>query len=175
MTYKTLETESPLTTQVTPPTPPEPAWLREAREDWQRAVEAVSIDPQAGSIPSSLNAELFAFPEAMARWGFRLSEATREFNLATLRAEDCWAAALENAKGVLGPTTRGKVSQADYERFARQNNEWRSAELARIHAEAKTGRLKSVMNGLAAKREALMSLGANLRAELLADPSLRDK
>lgn len=155
--------------------PPRPAWISEALADWNKAKEAVSIDPQAGEIPVHLNNELLFFPEQIAWWGFRLAEAVREEQMAAMGADDCYAAAIEKAKAMLGPAKRGEVSQASYDRAARLDQEWRKAELARIHAEAKCGRLKSVMQGLQAKREALMSLGANLRAEIQADPTLRDK
>ncbi len=157
--------------RATPPTPP---WLAEALQDWAKLKQDIAIDPQAGEIPLHLNQELFSFPEAVARWGFRLAEAIREEQIASLQAEDAFAAAEEKARILLGPTKRGEVSLADYERAAKRDPEWRQAELRRIAAEAKVGRLKAATAGLAAKRDALTSIGANLRAELQADPTLRD-
>lgn len=160
-----------------PPTntePPKPAWLAEALADWDRAKNAVSIDAQAGDIPAHLNAELIDFPSTIARWGFRVAEAIREMQLAEMAADDAHGAAMERVKDKMGPLKRGEVSNSDYEREARHDPEWRQAELRRIHAEAKVGRLKSVMAGLQAKKDALVSLGANLRSEIQADPSLRE-
>jgi len=167
--------DQPTPTTDARPVPPTPPWLQEALQDWEKAKAAVSIDALAGEIPHNLNMELFDFPETIAKWGFRVSEAVRELQMASMLAEDCLAAAEEKARMLLGPLKRGEVTTSDYQRAARRDPEWRQSELKRIHAEAKVGRLKSTMAGLSAKREALMSLGANLRAELERDPALRSR
>jgi len=156
------------------PNPPAPPWLAEALSDWKKLKGDIAIDPLAGEIPANLNQELFEFPQSVAKWGFRVSEAIREFQLATMYADDCEAAAEEKARTVLGPLKRGTVTNADYSRAARYDPEWRAAQLKKIHAEARVGRLKSAAAALAAKREALLSIGANLRQEMQVDPTLRD-
>jgi len=172
MTTENTETQVPIEGERMRAAPP---WLAEALEDWHKAKAAVSIDPLASEIPASLNAELIQFPEEVARWGFRVAEAAREVQMSELLEDDCWAASLEKAKMVLGPLVRGTTNAADYERAARQDPEWRKARIKHIHADAKLGRLKSAMEALRTKREALMSLGANLRQEMERDPSLRQR
>lgn len=139
--------------------------IREGNEDFEKVKEVVSIDPQACEYPGALNQELINLPGEVARWGFRAAHALADYNSAKQAREEAWALAGDAARAhLLEASARPTVAQI--EGLAIRTDTYRAAAKAESDAEVRLKRYQAVMEALRAKREALITLGANLRSEL---------
>jgi hypothetical protein len=130
--------------------------------------ECVTIEPLA------LEEEFTRVPADLAYWGAAFADAQKAAALAKLNRDQIEAAidaevradAVSNGEKVTEKIVSGRV-QADQRMHA--------VELALIDAEANSSRAKAFCDAVRAKRDMVIALGSQVRAEMQADPSIRNQ
>ena len=140
-----------------------------AREEHHKAVlEAVSVDPldlqeEFRKIPSLLAQYNEEYAIALRRWLRCKAEVDRTHARLYLEAREVAEELGEKVtEGSLKATIEAKQAYID-------------AVDARIAAEVQKVRLGGILDALSAKKDALISMGANMRAEMSGQPHLRNE
>lgn len=126
--------------------------------------------------PLALQEEFVRLPADMAHWGARYAQAFRAWKLAALAEERVEAElhvehrermAMANPDGKKGPTVDAVNSAVV------NDQRYHDAHYRTIEAEVEKLRVQGTLEAVRAKREMLISLGAQLRAEMQSDPRVR--
>lgn len=125
--------------------------------------------------PLALEEEFVRLPADLAYWNAQYSEAFRRYQLAKLYVEKLSAQLSLLVREDLQSQTRGRVTIAEVEMSVQVSPEYQAARAAEVEAEAEKVRLYGVVDAIRSKKEMLISLGAHMRAEMGADPSIRHR
>jgi hypothetical protein len=122
--------------------------------------------------PLCMEEEFVRLPADLAHWNAQLSDAVRAFLLAKLNLEETEAKLTIVHREALiaenGKTTESQVAAA-----VTVDPKLHAARVMLIEAEVAKGRIGGFAEAVKAKRDMLISLGAQLRAEMQGDPSIR--
>jgi hypothetical protein len=131
--------------------------------------------------PLALEEEFVRMPADLAYWNERYAKAVRAHLIAKIDGDRsrAWARQAlrikftnpENAHMLGG----GKVTEALLESHITVYPSVRAADDAEIEAEAKKIRLHGIIEAIRTKRDMLISLGANMRAEMQNDPMIKNE
>jgi hypothetical protein len=153
--------------------------------DPRHAAPALSEEPDAAEYarlsvaiePLALQEEYVRLPSDMAHWGARYARAFKAWKLAALAEERVEAelhlehrerlAMLGGGEGKKGPTVDAVKSAVV------NDQRYHDAHYRTIEAEVEKLRVQGTLEAVRAKREMLVSLGAQLRAEMQSDPRVR--
>lgn len=113
-----------------------------------------------------LNEEFIRTPADVAYWSDQYSIIYREWQLAKCDREQAWGAAIKRAKNELYTLGEKRPTVADCESGALNDDLYAQAKRREINFEAEKIRLSGMLEALRTKRDMLVSLGANHRAEL---------
>lgn len=138
---------------------------KHSREELNAAVdEAVSIDPL------DLQDEFRRIPADLARFNELYARALRRFLKAKARTEQVFSLVyLETREG------GQKATEAQIKAEVAMDDRYNDSLQERIEAEVEKTRLGGILDALMAKKDSLISMGANLRAEMSGNPSIRDR
>jgi hypothetical protein len=138
---------------------------KHSREELDSAVDAaVSIDPL------DLQDEFRRIPADLARFNELYARALRRFLKSKARTEQVFSLVyLETREG------GAKATEAQIKAEVAMDDRYNSALEERIEAEVEKTRLGGILDALMAKKDSLISMGANLRAEMAGNPSIRDR
>lgn len=124
--------------------------------------------------PLALDEEFVRMPSDIAWWTARHAAAIGH----ALRAK----AKAKALRGLLYLQARdritqagGKPTEAQCDAFVDNDTRWAEAQEAEISADVERERLKGAVAALMAKRDMLVQMGANVRAEMERDPVVRDR
>ncbi len=139
----------------------------DADENVRTIKEAVRIEPLA------LEEEFVRIPADLAYFGEQYAQAKRTQLVAKheLEREESrlYITIREEAE-----EAKQKPTEATIRAKLVTNEEYHDAKMASIEAEVDSIRASNHLTALSAKRDALISLGANLRAEMGGNPSIRN-
>ena len=131
--------------------------------------------------PLALEEEFVRMPADLAYWNERYAKAVRAHLTAKIEVDRVRATTRqvmrirltnpENAHLLAG----GKITEAMLESFITSDGDVRRVEDAEIEAEAKKIRLHGIIEAIRTKRDMLISLGANMRAEMQNDPMIKNE
>lgn len=122
--------------------------------------------------PEALQEDFIRYAADLAWWGERLAESKREVALCELAVVEAKAAADVEVRAELEATKR-KATVDAIDMAVRRSPGYVAAQRQLIEAEFHEGRVRAVVDGLRAKRDMLVGLGAQFRAELNGDPVLK--
>lgn len=137
------------------------------------AVPAEYMARSVGVDDFDLQAEFVRLPADLAFWGAQYAEAFRAWNLAKLELERLSAQLSLEIRDALQGQAKGRVTLGEIEQVLHASEPYQVARRAEIEAEAEKVRLYGVVDAVRAKREMLVSLGAQQRAEMANDPMVR--
>lgn len=130
--------------------------------------ECVTIEPLA------LEEEFIRVPADLAYWGAAFADAQKQAALAKLNRDQVEAAVdaeIRSEAAALGEKVTEKVVAGRVQADSRMQ----AVELALIDAEANSSRAKAFCDAVRAKRDMVIALGSQVRAEMAADPSIRNQ
>lgn len=136
------------------------------REQHTEVMRAVSVDPLL------LEEEFARIPADLAYWNEKYANAYRVFLRAKAtydQVEAARALVIREEQSMLKKITEGTIRA-----YVETDDEVVRARLQVIDAEVEKVRLWGVLDALRAKKEALISIGAHMRAEMSGNPSLRE-
>ena len=113
----------------------------------------------------ALNEEYMRLPSDYAYWHERYVRAKQNQNTLKLERDRERAALTIHHREQLSMTT-GKVTESMVTAAVDSDDRWMKAKAYEIAAEAEAERLRGVVHALSAKKDMLISLGAQARAEL---------
>jgi len=137
----------------------------------------------AVSIRADVQLEYIQLPSILARWGSERVALAKAQRLAELDLEVVKASAKKTAKEArlaeveaAGKDSKLKpLSEDAADDAVTLSAEYRQARLRVIDATERKEQAQVMVDAVAAKKDMLVSLGADLRAEKEADPSIRDR
>jgi len=131
--------------------------------------------------PLALEEEFVRMPADLAYWNERYAKAVRAHLIGKIEVDRAraWARQAlrikltnpENAHMLGG----GKVTEALLESFIALDPTVKEVETNEIEAESKKIRLHGIIEAIRTKRDMLISLGANMRAEMQNDPMIKNE
>lgn len=132
----------------------------------EAVMEAVSVDPLA------LDDEFAKIPSLLARFNEQYADAYRKHLLSKHRVDRAFAACYLKHRGEA--EERGeKITEGLLKARVDDDEAFHAAQDVAVAAEVEKLRLWGVLDALRAKRDALISLGAHMRAEMQGSPSIR--
>lgn len=141
------------------------ARLAELPDDYLRS--CVDIDA------SDIQAEFQRIPGDLAYWNMQYATALREYLRAELTRKITWAR--------LEPVTRaaiiekgGKPTDTQVKSAVEANSDYIAAQEHEVECEVRKNEVYGFLDSIRSKKEMLISLGAQMRAELEGDPLLRE-
>lgn len=136
--------------------------------------DSLTVPPEVLEDWLSLNKELVRLPADLAYYGFKSSQAEREFMYAQADFERTEASLRIRLREDLagGGSTRGPT-ESMVDAAVKTHERYHTAYIALIEAECKQKDLRRVVDDIKVKRDALMAIGQNVRAEMQADPVVR--
>jgi hypothetical protein len=130
-------------------------------------VNSVGIDPL------DLNKEFTELPPQLAYWNAQYARATKEAMQAKASKEREEARVLllvrETAK-----LSKEKITLPEVDARVSLNEDVQDAQDIYLEKEAQRIRVKGIVDAILTKRDMLQSLGAKVRVEMMADPTVRD-
>lgn len=122
---------------------------------------------------SMLDTEFEQLPADMGYWTSQLADRRRAAAAAKIEAERVETRLMLEERAVLA--AEGGKAPGEWIVRAKvvQREEWRAAQFAMLDAEADAERVRGLVSALSAKKDMLVSLGAQARAEMDSNPSLR--
>lgn len=130
--------------------------------------ECVTIEPMA------LEEEFIRVPSDIAYWGAKWADAQKAANMAKL-ARDQAEAAIEAEYRTEAATNGEKVTEKMIASRVVSDERMQAVEIALIDAEAEAARAKAFAEAVRSKKDMVISLGSQVRAEMQADPSIRNQ
>ena len=124
--------------------------------------------------PEGLQEEFVRLPADLAYWNARFAEALRGFLTGKINLDRTEARCRIEERERLG-AAGGKVTESMVESAVEAAPEMEKAREALMEAEVEKVRLYGVLDAIRAKRDMLISLGAQHRAEMAGDPSIRER
>lgn len=144
-----------------------PDFLRDV-EVTQYLKECVTIEPMA------LEEEFIRVPSDLAYWGAKWADAQRTAALAKLTEKEV-AAALDAEHREALAAQGAKVTEKMVESAVVTDARMREATIARIDADAMEARFKAFADAVRTKKDMVSAIGLQVRAEMQADPSIRQQ
>lgn len=129
--------------------------------------ECVTIEPMA------LEEEFVRVPADLAYWGARWADAVKEASLAKLRRNEV-EAAIDSEYRAAAAASGEKVTEKVIASRVAADDRMRAIEIDLIESEARAARARAFADAVRAKKDMVVSLGSQVRAEMAANPSLRD-
>lgn len=133
----------------------------------QAIQEAVAVDPL------SIDDEFASLPGQIVRYNNLFSDAMKTLLLAEAAEDRMWAKMYilhrEESRD-----EKAKITETEIKSLIESSKEWQRVHDAVIDAKIEKQRLHGVLDALSAKRDALISIGAKMRAELAGQPHLRE-
>lgn len=137
----------------------------------------VVIDPELKRaveiIPEAIEEEFVRIPGDLALWGERYADALEQYLMAEMVAEETYARLLIEHRERLEAAEK-KATEAAVKAAVDTDPKWHDVKLAMIHAEVDKVRADKRLRAVSAKKEAVISIGAHIRAEMEGDPSIRE-
>jgi hypothetical protein len=131
-------------------------------------VDVTAIDP------AQVQDAFMRLPGEVAHWAAKLAKASRELTLTKARAQMMENRLVARVRDEIGASSGRKASLSESERKARSTQQWLEWQTEIARAEEAKVLAKGVLDALTAKRDALISVGASLRAEMNnLDPRIR--
>jgi hypothetical protein len=130
--------------------------------------ECVTIEPMA------LEEEFIRVPADLAYWGARWADAQRDAALAKLRRNEV-EAAIDAEYRTEAATSGEKVTEKIIASRVASDERMKAVEIELIEAEARASRARAFADAVRAKKDMVVSLGSQVRAEMQANPSIRDQ
>lgn len=133
--------------------------------------EAVHIEPMV------LTEEFARLPGDMARWNELYAEAHERYLMAKLNAERTRsrrALYIRRNSSIFASTYGVKMTESAIMDILNTDKEVMAAEDVTVYADRERTRLRGIMSALVRKSEALVSIGAQLRAEMTFHPHLNN-
>lgn len=130
--------------------------------------EAVKIEPLL------LEEEFTRLPSDLAYWNAQFARAN-ERHLRAKHEQDRGYARLMLLKREELIDRGEKLTEALVKATVESSDEWNDIRVSAIEAEVERERLKGLIVALMVKKDALVSIGAQMRAEMGADPRIRDE
>lgn len=134
-------------------------------------VDANMLARAAGIDPTNLQREFADLPGAMAYWVQQYANAAQQYLTMKAAFEVCEARLATTAR-VTFEVQGKKATEATITEAVRTTDEWLKARTALIQAEGDKIRIHGIVSTVEAKREMLVSLGAHIRMEMNAFPSV---
>ena len=122
--------------------------------------------------PLEINEEFLRLPAQVAYWNAQYAEAYRRW-LTSKNIVDRAFAVLYTEVRDEAESNRSKTTEATIKATVEMDPRYIEACQDQIAAEAEKVRLAGVLESLRTRRDALMSVGASMRAELQGNPSIR--
>lgn len=132
----------------------------------EAVLAAVSINPLA------LTDEFTKIPSYLARYNELYADALRAHLLAKVKVDRAFAACYISERAA-AEEAGDKITEALIKTRVENNETYHAAQDHSVVCESEKARLWGVLDALRAKRDALISLGAHLRAEMQGNPSIR--
>lgn len=129
--------------------------------------ECVTIEPLA------LEEEFVRVPADLAYWGARWADAQKAAALAKLQRDQV-EAAIDAEHRSTAAASGEKVTEKVIASRVAGDDRMRAIEVELIEAEARASRARAFCDAVRAKRDMVVALGSQVRAEMQANPSLRD-
>lgn len=133
--------------------------------------------------PVALEEEFVRMPADLAYWGAQYARSVRGYLIADMEFDRTEAEVRILVRERLlseaapdpseKPAKRGTVTESMVAAKVELDEDYQAARLALIEAEAEKVRVYGIVEAVKAKRDMLISLGANQRAEMKGDPVLR--
>jgi hypothetical protein len=123
-------------------------------------------------LPEAIQEEFVRVPADLAYWGEQYSVAVSD-HLHAKNARETTHARLMVEKRAAAQVTGGKLTVGDLEAAVATDPTYQEVVVAEIEAEARKAAMRTRVDAVHAKKEMLISLGAQLRAEMGADPLTR--
>jgi len=130
--------------------------------------ECVTIEPMA------LEEEFIRVPSDLAYWGARFADAQRDAALAKLRRDEV-EAAIDAEHRTVAASSGEKVTEKVIASRVAQDDRMKAVEIELIDADARAQRARAFCDAVRAKRDMVIALGSQVRAEMAADPSIRQQ
>lgn len=121
--------------------------------------EAVSVNRD------DLNSEFVRLSADLAYWGEQLAEAEHEYSMAKLASEKLTAEAFVRYKEHL-QSTQGRTTDSSVNAMVTKDHRIVASKTNLLTKTHERNRLKSVVESIRAKKEMIISLGAQMRAEM---------
>lgn len=124
--------------------------------------------------PESLQEEFVRVPADLAYWNARYAEAVRAYQLSKIdlsRTES--ALRIEVRESLMAGGA--KVTESMIEAAVVGDDRFHDCRLREVEAEVEKIRLYGVIDAVRTKRDMLISIGAQVRAEMESDPSIRER
>jgi hypothetical protein len=153
--------------RAAPITPIDPSTAERLVVDEAYAKECLDTPPA-----EALQEDFRRYSADLAWWGERLADARREVALVQLDVETEKAEADGRARESLA--SKGKVTEDAVKAAVRADEKYVKAQKRLIDTEHFRDRITAIVDALKAKRDMLVGLGATFRAEIQADPVIRD-
>lgn len=122
---------------------------------------------------ADITAEFMRVSSDLATWSHRRVDAQNAEAHAKLHKDEVRARACGTERAHL-ENTRGKATVADIDAAVTLSPEVHAAEEMLIEASTALGHVRAVCDAVMTKRDMLISLGAQLRAEMAGDPTIRE-
>jgi hypothetical protein len=132
----------------------------------EAVLAAVAIDPLA------LTDEFTKIPSHLARYNELYADALRLHLSAKVKVDRAYAASYIRCRAE-AEETGAKTTEGMIKSMVDNDPTYHAAQDHSVVCEAEKARLWGVLDALRAKRDALISLGAHLRAEMAGSPSIR--
>lgn len=130
--------------------------------------ECVTIEPMA------LEEEFVRVPSDLAYWGARWADAQKEASLAKLQRDQV-EAAIDAEHRMAAASAGEKVTEKVIASRVLTDDRMKAVEIELIEAEARATRARAFCDAVRAKRDMVISLGSQVRAEMQANPTIRDQ
>lgn len=130
--------------------------------------ECVTIEPMA------LEEEFIRVPADLAYWGARWADAQRDAALAKLRRNEV-EAAIDAEYRAEAAGSGEKVTEKVIASRVAGDDRMRAIEVELIEADARASRARAFADAVRAKKDMVVALGSQVRAEMQANPTIRDQ
>ena len=134
--------------------------------DADYAAECLTTPP-----PEALQEDFIRYSADLAFWLAKLADAKRDVSMTDLGVKETLATADYEVRADLQAV--GKVTEAAVDARVTRHPAVQAARRALIEAEHAADHVRAVVEGMKAKRDMLVGLGATHRAEVQADPVIR--
>jgi hypothetical protein len=129
--------------------------------------------------PLALEEEFVRLPSDMAYWGQRYANALRASMIAGIELKRSQALLrIEHRIQLLdqlADNSKAKVTESMVDSAVELDPMYQVVQLRFVEAEVETVRLKQLLEAVRTKRDALVSLGSHIRAEMRNDPQIREE
>ena len=124
--------------------------------------------------PEAIQEEMVRTPVDLAYWGEQHGRAMEAWKMAKLTREKVEAELFLELQESIQEETKKKPTLDTIKASVVTHPKYDAAKLNEIEAEARYQTMKNRLSAVAAKKDMIQSIGAQLRAEMAADPSVAE-